>query len=84
MRRREAELAAGFLLQRRSGEGGLRIAARRLGLDGRNREVRRFDRLLEIFGFRTGADVETLDLLAVGADEARFKAVAAWRGQRRD
>ena len=34
MRRRKAELAAGFLLQRRGGEGRLRIAPRRFGLDG--------------------------------------------------
>ena len=84
VRRRKAELAAGFLLQRRGGEGRLRIAARGFCFDGRNREVRRLDRLLEVFGFRAGADVETLDLLAVGADEARLEGIAARRRQRRD
>ena len=43
VRGRKAELAAGFLLQRRGGEGRLRIAARRLCFDGRNREVRGLD-----------------------------------------
>ena len=81
MRRCKAELAAGFLLQRRGGEGRLRIAARGLCFHGRNREVRRFDGLLEVFGFRAGADVEPLDLLAVGADQARLETVAARRGQ---
>ncbi len=83
VRRRKAELAAGFLLQRRGGEGRLRIAARRLGFDGRDREVGGLDRLLEVLGFRAGADVEPLDLLAVGADQARLEGVAARRRQRR-
>jgi len=53
---REAELAARFLLQCRGGEGGLRIAPRRLGLDGRNRKRRGLDRLLEVLGLGAGAD----------------------------
>ena len=84
MRRRKAELAAGFLLQRRGGEGRLRIAPRRLGLDGGNREIGGLDRLLQVFGFRAGADVEPLDLLAVGADQPRLEGVAARRRQGRD
>ena len=77
MRRRKAELAAGFLLQGRGGEGRLRIAARRLGFDGRDREVGGLNRLLEFFGFRARSDVEPLDLLAVGADQTRLEGVAA-------
>ena len=83
MRRREAELAAGFLLQRRGGEGGLRIAARRLGFHGRHGEIRGLDRPLEIFRFGAGADVEALDLLAVGADQPRLEGLAARGGQGR-
>ena len=83
MRGRKAHLAAGFLLQRRCRERRLRIAARRLGFDGRDREVGGLDRFLEILGFRAGADIEPLDFLAVGTDETRFEGVAARRGQRR-
>ena len=77
VRGRKAELAARFLLQRRGGERGLRVAPRGLGLDRRDGEVGSLDRLPEIFGFRAGADIEALDLLAVGADEARLEGVAA-------
>jgi hypothetical protein len=72
-----AELAAGFLLQRRSGERRLRIAPRRLGFDRGDGEVRGFKRFLEILGFNSTADIKTLDLLAVGADEAGLETVAA-------
>src|SRR5205814_2952207 len=48
VRRREAELAAGFLLQGRGGEGGLRIAARRSCFDRWYREACGLDRLLAI------------------------------------
>src|SRR5260370_412232 len=71
--RRKTELAAGFLLQGRSGEGGLRIAPRRFCLDRGNREAGGLDRLLEVFGFRAGADVEPLDLLAVAAHQPRLE-----------
>ena len=84
MRGRKAELAAGFLLQRRGGEGRLRVAARGLGLDRGDREVGGLDRLLEILGFGAGADVEPLNLLAVGADQPRLEGVAARRRQGRD
>ena len=84
MRRRKAELAAGFLLQRRGGEGRLRIAPRRFCLDRGDREVRGLDRLFEIFGLGAGADIEPLDLLAVGADQTRLEGVAARRRQRCD
>ena len=43
-----------------------------------------FERLLEVLGFRAGADVEALDLLAVGADQTRLEGIAARRQQRRD
>src|SRR5207244_12315846 len=60
----------------------LRIASRRPGFDGRDLEQGGFDRLPEILGLGARADVEPLDLLAVGADEARLKGLAARRGQR--
>ncbi len=84
VRRREAELAACFLLQGRGGEGRLRVAARRLGLDGRDLEQCGLDRLLEVLGFRAGADVEPGDLLAIGADQPRLEGITARRQQRRD
>ena len=83
MRRREAELAARFLLQRRGGEGGVGVPLHRLGFHRRDCEGRGFQILLEAFGVRAGADVEALQLLAVGADEARFEGFVARRRQRR-
>ena len=77
MRGREAELAARFLLHGRGGEGRRRIAPRGLGFDRGDREGRGFQRLLEIFGFLAAADIEARDLLAVGADQARFEGVVA-------
>ena len=68
-RGREAELARGFLLQCRSGEGRVGVALDRLRLDRRDGEARRLQRVLERLGLSPGADVETVDLLAVGADE---------------
>ena len=84
VRRRKAVFAAGFLLQRRGGEGRLRIAPGRLGIDRGHGVAGGFQRLLEVLGFRAGADVEALDLLAVGADETCLKGVAARRQQGRD
>ena len=84
MRRREAELAAGFLLQRRGRERRRRIAPGRLRLDRGGLEDGGLERLLERLGLGAGADVETLDLLAVGADQAGVESVAARRRQRRD
>ena len=63
------------------GGGGWRLAGL-ASIDG-DREGRRFERLLERFGLRAGADVEPLDLLAVGADEARLEGLAARRRERR-
>ena len=80
---REAELSAGFLLQRRCRERRLRIAARRLGLNGRDGKVRGFHRLFEIFGLGASADVEPGDLFAVCAHEASLEALTARRGKRR-
>ncbi|MBA7681328.1 hypothetical protein ES703_89666 [subsurface metagenome] len=84
VRRREAELAARFLLQGRGGEGRLRIAARGPGFDGCDFKESRLDRLLQFLGFGAGADIEALDLLAVGADQARLEGIAARRRQGRD
>ena len=80
--RRKAELAARLLLQRRGGERRIGIAPRRPRLDVGDGEGRRLQRLLE--GFRIGAraDVEPLDLLPVGADEARLEGLRP-RGRER-
>ena len=45
---------------------------------------RGLERLLERLGLRAGADVEALELLAVGADQAGVERVAARRRQGRD
>ncbi len=82
--RREAELAAGFLLQGRGGEGRLRIALDRLGFDVGNIEGRGLERLLERLGLLAGADVEPLQLLAIGADQACLERLVARRRQGRD
>ena len=68
-RRREAELARRFLLQGRGGEGRIRVALDRLQFDRGDREQRLLERGLEGFGLRARADVEPVDLLAVGADQ---------------
>ena len=47
-------------------------------------KVAALQRLLEVFGFRARADIEPLDLLAVGADQPRLEGIAARRGERRD
>ncbi|OIQ68092.1 hypothetical protein GALL_503200 [mine drainage metagenome] len=83
VRRGKAELAAGFLLQRRGGERGLRIAPRRLCLNRRHREVGGLDRLPEILRFSARADIEPLDPLAIGADKAGFERFAACGRERR-
>ena len=59
------------------GGGGLR----RAGLASTEATVKAAlsSALLRSVGFRAGADVEALDLLAVGADQARFETVAARR-----
>ena len=76
-RRGEAELAACFLLHGRGGEGRRRIATGRFRLDRGHLE----DSVLKIAGerFRLGAgtNVEALDLLPVGADQARFEDLVA-------
>ncbi len=79
--RREAELAAGLLLQRRGGERRLRMPLHRLGVDGSDGEGRGFERLLERLRLRARADVEPLQLLAVGADEPRLECLLARRRQ---
>ncbi len=68
--RRHAELSRGFLLQRRGRERGVGMALGGLGLHRNHGEVRVFQIALERLGLGAGADVETRDLLAVGADEA--------------
>ena len=82
MRRRETEFAARLLLQGRSGEWGRGVAPGRLGFDRAHRERRVLQRLFERFGFGSRADIETLDLLSIGADKARLEHVAARRGER--
>ncbi len=82
-RGRKTKFAAGFLLHRRGRERRVGIALRGLCLDRGDGELRVLQCLLEIGGFRAGADIEAGDLLAVGADETRFESFVARRGQRR-
>ena len=84
VRGRKAELAACFLLQGRGGEGRLRMAFDRLRFDIGDAEGCGLQRLFEGFRLFAGADVEPLQLLAVGADKARFEGFVARRRQRRD
>ena len=63
--------------------GGSGLPLGRLRLDRGDREGRGLERLLERFRLGARADVEPLDLLAVGADEARLEGLAARRRQRR-
>ena len=79
---RKAELAARLLLQGRGGERRRRVAPRGLGLDVGDGEARALQRPLEGFGLGAGADVEPLDFLPVGADEAGFEFLTARRGKR--
>ena len=64
-----------------NGGGGLRLAG--LASTEATVNVRGLQRLLERFGLGARADVEPLDLLAVGADEARLEGVVARGGERR-
>ncbi len=81
---REAELAACLLLQRGGREGRIGIAPGGPRLHGLYREGRRLQRLLEGFRFGAGANVEPLDLLAVGADQPGLERLGPRRRQRRD
>ena len=65
-----------------NGGGGLRRAG--LASTDGDREGGGLERLLERLGLGAGADIEPLDLLAVGADQARLEGVAARGRQRRD
>ena len=84
MRRREAELAARLLLHGRGHERRIGVAARRLGLDRGDGEGCGFERGLEVLGLLARADVEALDLAAVGADQAGLEGFVSRRRQRRD
>ena len=77
VRRRQPELARGFLLQRRRRERRIRVALDGLGFDRAHFELRGVERLLEVFGLLALADVEPCDLPAVGADEAGDKGLVA-------
>ena len=54
----------------------------RFRLDRGDGESGGFKRLLECFGLGARADIETLEFLSVGADEAGFERLVAWRRQR--
>ena len=81
VRRREAELAARLLLQRRGHERRIGVAARGLGLDRIDGEGCGFERGLEVLGLFARADVEALDFAAVGADQAGLEGLVARRRQ---
>ena len=83
-RRREAELARRLLLQGRGGERRIRVALDRLRFDRGDREVRLLQRGLECFGLRARADVEPVDLLAVGADQTGGEGRVRLRSQMGD
>ena len=66
----ESQLAGGFLLQGRGGEGRGGVAPGGLGLHRGHRELRLIEPGLEGARFGLGADVEAGDLLAVSPHEA--------------
>ena len=82
--RRKAELAACFLLQGRGRKRRVGVPLDGLGFHRSDAESGGFKGLLECLGFGTRADVQALQLLAVGADQARFEALPAGRRKRRD
>ncbi len=65
-------------------KGGCGLRLTGLASTDVDREGRGFERLLECFRLRARADVEALQLLAVGADQARLESLIARRRQRRD
>ena len=71
--RREAELARGLLLQRRSRERRRRVARQRLGLDGIDGEMARLHIGLGSARIGLGADRQPLDLVAAPARQARLE-----------
>ena len=83
-RRRKTELARRLLLQGRSGERRIGVALDRLRFDRRDREERLLERGLEGFGLRARADVEPVDLLAVGADQPGGEGRLRFRAQMGD
>ncbi len=72
----EAQLARGFLLQRRGGERRRGIALERLGLDLLDREIARFDRRLGGHGAGFIAQRELVELLAAVLDQPRVELAA--------
>ncbi len=77
-----AELAAGLLLQGRGHEGRVGVAARRLGIDGPDREIARGDRLDGQFRRGLVGDVELVEPLAAEDGEAGLVVLPARRRQR--
>jgi len=73
---REAELARGLLLKRRSGERRRRVLGEGFGLDRRNGEAAGFDLCLGGIGLALAPDRKAIDLLAVKLDEARRELLA--------
>ena len=71
--RREAELAGGFLLQGRGGEGRRGVALDRLGLDAFNREAAGFDRRLGFHGNALVTETEAFQLHALELDQTRVE-----------
>ena len=82
--RSKPELARGFLLQGRGGEGRIGVALGGLGLDVRDREGGKLQIALEGLGLLALADIEAGDLLTVGADETRVEHAAILGRERRD
>ncbi len=77
-RRGEAELAACFLLHGRGCEGRRRIATGRFRLDRRHLEHSVFKIAGERLRLGARTNIEALNFLSVGADQARFEDLVAW------
>ena len=80
-RRREAKLPRRLLLESGSGERRIRVALDRFRFDRGDREQRLLERSLEGFSLRARADVEPVDLLAVGADQPGCEGRLRFRAQ---
>ncbi len=75
----ETELAGGFLLQRRGGEGRVRVAPRGLALDGGDGEARGLDARNDVGRRLLVRNVELAEFPAVECDEAGDEGGAATR-----
>ena len=78
-----AELAAGFLLQRRRHERGRGVAARGFCLDAGNRQIAAGNRLYRHLGLRFIAKIKTVQLLTGKRHQTGLELLPARRGDQR-